>query len=81
MLMLVSAGRYAHLLLLTLTIAIANFGVLCTVKADVTAAVSRLVPRRRADGRTYVQLEYEVVLLFGLTELKAQLRWFANVCS
>ncbi|KAL1725512.1 hypothetical protein EV714DRAFT_221156 [Schizophyllum commune] len=59
----------------------ANFGVLCTVKADVTAAVSRLVPRRRADSRTYFQLEYEVVLLFGLTELKAQLRWFANVCS
>ncbi|KAL1700716.1 hypothetical protein EV121DRAFT_213593 [Schizophyllum commune] len=56
-----------------------NFSVLCTVKADVTSAVSRLAPRCRADGRTYYQLEYEVVLLFGLTELKAQLRWFANV--
>ncbi|KAL1673479.1 hypothetical protein EV122DRAFT_282965 [Schizophyllum commune] len=55
-----------------------NFSVLCTVRADVTSAVSRSAPRRAADGRAYYQLDYTVVLLFGLTELKAQLRWLEN---
>ncbi|KAI5897252.1 uncharacterized protein SCHCODRAFT_0107470 [Schizophyllum commune H4-8] len=55
-----------------------NFSVLCTVNADVTSAVVRLPPRRAADGHIYYQLNYDVVLLFGLTELKAQLRWLEN---
>ncbi|KAF9526171.1 hypothetical protein CPB83DRAFT_896323 [Crepidotus variabilis] len=29
-------------------------------------------------GRKFYQLSYDVVIMFGLTELKAQLRWFEN---
>ncbi|TRM63778.1 hypothetical protein BD626DRAFT_260775 [Schizophyllum amplum] len=55
-----------------------NFGTLCTVSADVTAAVRKLAPRYRPDGGCYYQFDFDVVLLFGLTELKAQLSWMDN---
>ncbi|KAF9523664.1 hypothetical protein CPB83DRAFT_862443 [Crepidotus variabilis] len=40
---------------------------------------SESVPRktqRTSSGKTFYSVEYEVVILFGLTELQAQLRWF-----
>jgi len=48
------------------------FSHLCTVWAD-TSAVSPTVHRER--GRRYYTIEYDVVLLFGLTELQAHIRW------
>ncbi|KAL1700708.1 hypothetical protein EV121DRAFT_283186 [Schizophyllum commune] len=56
-----------------------NFSVLCNITADVTSAVKKLKPRRRPDGKTYYQFDFKVILLFGLTELRAQLKWFENV--
>ena len=59
--------------------AIGNFSVLCNITADVTSAVQKLKPRRRPDGRTFYQFDFKVILLFGLTELRAQLKWSENV--
>ena len=51
-----------------------GFETLCHVAADVSAAPStRKVGRF---GKICYDREYEVVLLVGLTELKAQIRWF-----
>lgn len=47
--------------------------IFCTVKADLT-----LVPQRRkrnAQGTIYYTISWEVVLYFGLTEIKAQIAW------
>ena len=51
-----------------------KFEVLCHVAADISGAPCQL--GRGRSGRTcYVQM-FDVVLLVGLTELKAEIRWF-----
>lgn len=42
-------------------------------------AMKGVTPRRGKDGQTYYILNYHVVLLFGMTEFKAQLCWKENV--
>ena len=49
---------------------------LCTIHAD-TSDVTR-TPRDGPNGQFYVQI-YNIVLLCGLTELKAQISWVDNV--
>lgn len=55
---------------------------LCRVKAD-TRAIARTLQRRpNHKGASYhYRLKYHVVLLFGMTELKAQIVWTENVSS
>lgn len=53
-----------------------HFTPLCTVHAD-TSQVAR-TPRKGPDGLFFVQI-YKVVLLWGLTELKAQISWEEGV--
>ena len=50
-----------------------RFETLCHVAADVSGAPSTLKIGR--SGKVCYHREYEVVLLVGLTELKAQIRW------
>ncbi|KAK0448968.1 uncharacterized protein EV420DRAFT_1750858 [Desarmillaria tabescens] len=45
--------------------------VLCTITADTQQAAKTLKPQRGPDGRIFYRLDYDVVLLFGLTELQA----------
>ncbi|KAJ6605464.1 hypothetical protein DFH09DRAFT_204052 [Mycena vulgaris] len=54
-----------------------KYSVLCTVHADTSKLANTL---RRLEGRLgpYYQLDFEVVLSFGLTELKAQIAWVEN---
>lgn len=54
-----------------------NFEILCNVVADISAAPCTL--ERGVDGRTCYRREYDVVLLVGLTELKAQIRWTDSI--
>lgn len=42
-------------------------------------AVKDLAPKKAAAGRVYYQLDYDVIILFGLTELEAQLSWKTKV--
>lgn len=47
------------------------YPVLCRVRAD--TSMVRQSKKRDVDGKRYYEIEFSVVLLFGLTELKAQI--------
>ena len=51
---------------------------LCKVSADTSG-----VPKKQMTSSqgTYYSQDFSVKLLFGLTELKAQLCWMENVCT
>ena len=48
--------------------------------ANTSKLVSSLQPQVAPDGRVYYELEYNVILLFGLTEFKVQISWMHDVC-
>ncbi|KAG5718628.1 hypothetical protein E4T56_gene16512 [Termitomyces sp. T112] len=48
---------------------------LCTVVSDVSKLKQNLRRKRGRDGRFYYCLDYDIILQFGLTELKAQTCW------
>ncbi|KAK0448949.1 uncharacterized protein EV420DRAFT_1566344, partial [Desarmillaria tabescens] len=51
------------------------YSILCSITADTREAAKRLKLQRRPDGKSFFKLTYDVVLLFGKTELKAQICW------
>ncbi|KDQ52423.1 hypothetical protein JAAARDRAFT_483334 [Jaapia argillacea MUCL 33604] len=51
------------------------FETLCTVVGDTSGAAASALPRRGRHGKLYYRLKFQVVLLFGLAELKAQIAW------
>ncbi|KAK0434107.1 hypothetical protein EV421DRAFT_1909608 [Armillaria borealis] len=53
----------------------AMYKVLCRVTANTRAAAKTLELQRRPDGETFYKLDYELVLIFGLTELQAYVSW------
>jgi hypothetical protein len=55
--------------------------VLCIVTADTSRIPSTMTQLVGVGGNLYYEQHFTVVLLFGLTELKAQLRWMENVRS
>ncbi|PBK65402.1 hypothetical protein ARMSODRAFT_1022211 [Armillaria solidipes] len=55
-----------------------KYEVLCHVTANTHAAAKLLKLRRRPDGKTYFQLECEIILLFRDTEMQAQICWTEN---
>ncbi|KAF8545913.1 hypothetical protein OG21DRAFT_1502123 [Imleria badia] len=54
-----------------------SFSALCTVRADLNEAVKDAAMKKAA-GQVYYQLDYNVVVLFGLTELQAFLGWMSK---
>ncbi|KAJ7275877.1 hypothetical protein C8J57DRAFT_1311909 [Mycena rebaudengoi] len=54
-----------------------DFETMCNVIADTRQLAINLEPKRSPGGR-YYQISYDVVLSFGLTELKAQIAWKEN---
>ena len=63
---------------LKLTGSIDNYTKLCTIEVDLSHLP--LPPRPKYSGAgTIYYIEYDVVLLFGLTELQAMLAWKENV--
>ncbi|KIJ08849.1 hypothetical protein PAXINDRAFT_88277 [Paxillus involutus ATCC 200175] len=58
----------------------ASFTKLCTVIADTSNLVNSISPQPSLGGGTYYSLDFDVILLFGLTELKAQISWEHLVC-
>lgn len=52
----------------------------CTVQADTSKATESLRPKLGPDG-FYYSLSFDIILLFGLTELKAQISWMENVSN
>ncbi|KAF8805120.1 hypothetical protein BYT27DRAFT_7243300 [Phlegmacium glaucopus] len=50
---------------------------LCTIEADLSRVPLR--PRQKAAGKgNFYRVDYDIVLLFGMTELKAQIAWKEN---
>ena len=55
-----------------------NYTKLCTIEADFSGVP--LLPQPTATGRgTFYRIRYDIILLFGMTELKAQIAWKENV--
>ena len=55
-----------------------NYTKLCTIEADLSRVP--LLPLTKAKGRgVFYRLDYDIVLLFGMTELKAQVAWKEKV--
>ena len=54
------------------------FSHLCTVHADTSRVVKQ--KQQGPNGPYYVQ-EYDIVLLYGLTETRAQIRWIQDVST
>jgi len=51
-----------------------NYTKLCTIEADLSRVP--LLPQTKATGRgVFYRVDYDIVLLFGMTELKAQVAW------
>lgn len=57
----------------------ACFTTLCNVSANTSQLVRSLCPLRAPGGGVYYHFDYDIVLLFGLTELKAQISWMHEV--
>jgi hypothetical protein len=56
------------------------FSVLCIVTADTSELASNLRARRSINNMPpYYRIKCDVILLFGLTELKAQIAWMEDV--
>jgi hypothetical protein len=56
------------------------FQALCIVNADLSELKQLIKPRINwSSGHSYYTLEFEIIILFGLTELKAQVAWKENV--
>ncbi|EIW80674.1 hypothetical protein CONPUDRAFT_125506 [Coniophora puteana RWD-64-598 SS2] len=51
------------------------FSPLCTIRADTSAVAPTPHPRKDQQPGMYWSIDYDVVLLFGLTELQAQISW------
>ncbi|KAH7883409.1 hypothetical protein F5I97DRAFT_1939180 [Phlebopus sp. FC_14] len=51
------------------------------LRGDTSRLAHALQPQRTRDGTTYHVISFDVILLFGLTELKAQISWVENVYS
>jgi hypothetical protein len=55
-----------------------NYAKLCTIEADLSHLPLSPRPKYSGEGTCY-QVNYDVVLLFGLTEFKAVIAWKENV--
>ena len=53
-----------------------NYTQICTIEVDLSRLA--LQPKRNDRGSTFFRLEYEIVLMFGLAEFKAQIAYKEN---
>jgi len=54
-----------------------NYAKLCTVECDLSRASVITLPKTTGQGNFYA-VNFDVILLFGMTELKAQVAWKEN---
>ncbi|KAK0481096.1 hypothetical protein EDD18DRAFT_1312232 [Armillaria luteobubalina] len=54
---------------------LAMYKVLCTIIADTRQAAKTIKPQSGPGGRAFYKFDYDLVLLFGLTELQAYVSW------
>lgn len=56
-----------------------NFRPLCTVTADLSTLTMITRESTGPDGRKFWNVDYAIVVSFGLTEFEARLEWVENV--
>ena len=56
-----------------------DFSTLCTISANTSAACKNLVVKHN-QGKPYYELSYDVIIMFGCTEMRAQIEWTEKVC-
>lgn len=56
-----------------------KFTVLCRLEADMRQMARNVNPIMDVSGKTFYRFNFHVVLLFGLTELKAHIAWNEGV--
>ncbi|KAG2073742.1 hypothetical protein BDR04DRAFT_1127075 [Suillus decipiens] len=57
------------------------FSTLCNVHADTSKVARTISPRRGYAGLQFYRQEFSIILMFGLTELQAQLSWKEDVSA
>ncbi|KAI9569174.1 hypothetical protein HD554DRAFT_2254112 [Boletus coccyginus] len=57
---------------------VANFSKYCAIRIDLSVATKDLVWTRDPSGQVFYQLDYDVIVLFGLAELQAYLGWMSK---
>jgi len=55
-----------------------NYTTLCTLEVDISKLPMTLQRKISGEG-TFYRIDYDIVLLFGLTELQAMVAWKENV--
>lgn len=70
--------RLSHYFLSLATTA-ERYSTLCKINVDLSKMGKALGPYKGADGRIFYKANFDIVLLFGLTELKAQVCWKEKV--
>ncbi|KXN81408.1 Heat shock 70 kDa protein 12B [Leucoagaricus sp. SymC.cos] len=56
-----------------------NFREVFVIKADLSRIVNRLQQVTGENGKRYFKLIYDIIILFGATEFKAQYAWYEDV--
>ena len=57
-----------------------NYTELCTVEVDLSQAPILALPKTTGEGNFY-RVDFDFILLFGMTELTAQVAWSENVSN
>jgi len=55
-----------------------NYSPVCTIVADTSSMPEPETTQQSGSGMQYYRKEFDIILLFGMTELKAQLVWTEN---
>jgi hypothetical protein len=56
-----------------------HYQTVCKIEADTSRLTKYPTRRRGVPNSTFFELKFDVILSFGLTELKAQIAWLENV--
>ena len=67
----------SYFVLLHLIVRLENYSTACTVEVDTTSLPVQTTTS--ATGARHFEIRFEVILLFGLTELQAQIAYRQNV--
>jgi hypothetical protein len=76
--MLIKASLSVILFLLLTAIHTGNYSLLCKIEMDLSGVDTESLAQTGPEGKFYL-FHYKVILMFGLTELKAQVAWKENV--
>jgi len=54
-----------------------NYTILCIIEVDLSQVPIRPQPKATGNG-TFYKVDYDIILLFGMTEFIAQVAWYEN---